>query len=292
MEEAKDQGAKTNKRKRNSPQHWDEKTRHREEMQKQKISSSNKQCECGGTMENHKFLYSTADTALKIKCAGSIRMKEIEYACELMNEVDYENVRIAIEQQLIGGYESQYQKEHELKKAEEENPMDTGTKQVPNQVKDIHIDLIRYNLEKEKEKEEKARREKIRKERKKEEEKSERSESEKDKGKEKNPEKFETQKHAEAKEKEKKQKFMKLNLTNVSEKDKQEAGPSKSKEEASKTPKIQPEMKMDRELPRQRNTHKHGHMSEGFAALMEATHKLNYLESDIRREARNGQKNH
>ncbi|KAG5876572.1 hypothetical protein JTB14_013206 [Gonioctena quinquepunctata] len=130
-------------------------------------------------------------------------MKEIEYACELINEVDYENVRTGIEQQIIGGYVSQYQKEHELKKAEEENPMDTGTNQ----------------------------------------------------------------------------------LTNVSEKDKREAGPSKSKEEISKTPKIQPEMKMDRELPRQRNTHKYGHMSEGFAALMEATHKLNYLESDIRREA-------
>ncbi|KAG5862049.1 hypothetical protein JTB14_031674 [Gonioctena quinquepunctata] len=170
-------------------------------------------------------------------------MKEIEYACELMNEVDYENVRIAIDQQMIGGYESQYQKEHELKKAEKENLMDTGTnqvqgenhksaqdkdqnskggednksnqlhneegetktkKEVPSQVKDIHIDLIRYNLEKEKEKEEKARREEIRKERKKEEEKSERSESEKDKGKEKKPEKFESQKYAGAKEKEKK----------------------------------------------------------------------------------------
>ncbi|KAG5875115.1 hypothetical protein JTB14_008007 [Gonioctena quinquepunctata] len=320
IEEAKAQGAKTNKRKRNSPQHWDEKTRHREEMQKQKISSSNKQCECGGTMENHKFLYSTDHTAQKIKCAGSIRMKEIEYACEFMNEVDYENVRIAIDQQIMGGFESQYQKEHELKKAEEENLMDTGTnqvqgenhksardkdqnskggkdsksnqlhneegktkteKEVPNQVKDIHIDLIRYNLEKEKEKEEKAGRERIRKERKKEEEQSERSESEKDKGKEEKPEKFESQKYAEAKEKEKKKK----KLTKVSEKDKQEAGPSKSKEVASKTPKIQPEMKMDRELPRQRNTHKYGHMSKGFAALMEATHKLNYLESDIRREA-------
>ncbi|KAG5862974.1 hypothetical protein JTB14_037879 [Gonioctena quinquepunctata] len=90
IEEVKDQEVKTNKRKRNSPQQWEEKTRHREEMQKQKISSSNKQCECGGTMENHKFLYSIDGTAQKIKCTGSIRMKEIEYACELINEVDYE----------------------------------------------------------------------------------------------------------------------------------------------------------------------------------------------------------
>ncbi|KAG5884578.1 hypothetical protein JTB14_015419 [Gonioctena quinquepunctata] len=48
IEEVEAQGVKTNKRKRNSPQHWDEKTRHREEMQKQKMSTSNKQCEVEG----------------------------------------------------------------------------------------------------------------------------------------------------------------------------------------------------------------------------------------------------
>ncbi|KAG5875712.1 hypothetical protein JTB14_012410 [Gonioctena quinquepunctata] len=76
-----------------APQTDEAKTARRLEVQKLKKNSQNKQCECEGTKENHKYLTDLNDISIKAKCIGSIASTEQETGCTLISEADMLDVQ-------------------------------------------------------------------------------------------------------------------------------------------------------------------------------------------------------
>ncbi|KAG5863524.1 hypothetical protein JTB14_028965 [Gonioctena quinquepunctata] len=145
-------------------------------------SESTKQCQCGGTGEDHAYLTDINDITIKVKCIGSIPQTEAKTGRELTSNSDMLKVEGDIERSVKDKFQSYY--EEELRDREidpthadtikgqqpaviemEENMEKNGEKASPEEKSEyqaiVERDMKIQELEKEKDKIEKKKRGKI-----------------------------------------------------------------------------------------------------------------------------------
>ncbi|KAG5866931.1 hypothetical protein JTB14_019778 [Gonioctena quinquepunctata] len=107
-----------------------------------------KQCECGKTAEDHKYLVDMNDTSFKIKCMGSVHEMELKTAERiLVKEIDWQTVKEAIERKETYNFRSGYEgNENEMGENQTGDGEKDKTEADTNKVKQPEIAIIQMEV--------------------------------------------------------------------------------------------------------------------------------------------------